>query len=379
VQDADRLGDGRGGWTDIALRRSSDSGKTWGKLQVICRNSTLGKDGKRDKSLEDSCQQPAPVADNVTGKIFFLSSPDNWFQRVIESSDDGQSFTPWAQATNLDSSLRKPGWGLVFNGLPGGVQLTSPNSHAGRLILCSSAYWSGGAKEPGYGGRITHSGDIGSRYSFSIISDDHGSTWRIGSPPVQPFHTTECSISQSFDGDGALYMYTRIWAHKPGEPRRGIAKSTDGGLSWSNATLRGLGDTAPDCEGSMISARVGNQSCFFVSSPYSASRANLSVQASCGATAPAVWSAPVVVDPDSSSYSSLVYTQGGELLDLFSESTVCQSQRVCLLLTSLDDMTAHSVQRWDLHKGSTTGRSCRFLITLVTCCQHDVLDLGIPS
>ena len=35
---------------------------------------------------------------------------------------------------------------------------------------------------------------------------------------MQPFHTTECSISQSFDGDGALYMYTRIWAHKPGEP-----------------------------------------------------------------------------------------------------------------------------------------------------------------
>ena len=34
------FGDGRGPWTDIALRRSTDGGSTWGALQVICRNST---------------------------------------------------------------------------------------------------------------------------------------------------------------------------------------------------------------------------------------------------------------------------------------------------------------------------------------------------
>ena len=139
----------------------------------------------------------------------------------------------------------------------------------------------------------------------------------VGSAQVQPYHTTECSISQSFDGDGALYLYTRIWAHKPGEPRRGIAKSTDGGETWDSAGLRGLGDTAPDCEGSMISAKVGGKSCFYVSSPWSAARANLTVQSSCGADAPAVWTAPVVVDPAASSYSSLAMTPSGKLLDLF--------------------------------------------------------------
>jgi len=30
--------DGRGGWTDLALRRSTDGGRTWGALQVVCRN-----------------------------------------------------------------------------------------------------------------------------------------------------------------------------------------------------------------------------------------------------------------------------------------------------------------------------------------------------
>ena len=70
--------DGNGGWTDIALRRSTDGGESWGQLQIICRNSTLGKDGKRDKALEHSCQQPAPVADHLANKIIFLSSMDNW-------------------------------------------------------------------------------------------------------------------------------------------------------------------------------------------------------------------------------------------------------------------------------------------------------------
>ena len=68
----------------------------------------------------------------------------------------------------------------------------------------------------------------------------------------------------------------------------------------------------------MISAKVGGKTCFFVSSPWSTSRQNLTVQSSCGASAPSTWSAPTVVDRAASSYSSLVYTPSGKLLDLFS-------------------------------------------------------------
>ena len=49
------------------------------------------------------------------------------------------SWTPSHLARDLDSSLRRPGWGLIFTGLPGGIQLQAPNPHAGRLVLCSSA------------------------------------------------------------------------------------------------------------------------------------------------------------------------------------------------------------------------------------------------
>ena len=306
--------DGRRGWTDIVARRSTDDGNTWGDLQVLCRNSSLQRDGTRNRTLEHSCQQPAPVVDKITGKIIMLSSLDNWFQRAVSSTDDGVTWTPWAKALDLDGSLRRPGWGLVYNGLPGGIQLRPPSKHAGRLVVCSSAYWSGGKMVDG---KIVSPGDVGSRYSFTMLSDDGGASWRIGSAPIQPYHTTECSVAQSFDGDGALYLYTRIWAHKPGEARRGIAKSMDGGETWDAATLRGLGDTAPDCEGSMLSAVVGGETCFFVSSPWSAQRRNLTVQASCGLSAPSAWSEPIVVVPGDSAYSSLALTSRGQLLDLY--------------------------------------------------------------
>ena len=62
----------------------------------------LGAGGERDRELEHSCQQPAPVADHVANKVIFLSSLDNWHQRSIESSDDGPS-----RAKSAPRSLRR--------------------------------------------------------------------------------------------------------------------------------------------------------------------------------------------------------------------------------------------------------------------------------
>ena len=123
--------------------------------------------------------------DAVTSTIFLLSSLDNYHQRLQQSADDGATWTPSAQARDLDASLRLPGWGLVFTGLPGGIQLKAPNPHAGRLVICSSAYWGTSSL---------------SRYSYTIMSDDHGASWRIGSGKIQPRHTTECSVAQALTG-----------------------------------------------------------------------------------------------------------------------------------------------------------------------------------
>ena len=184
-------------------RRSMDGGLTWSDLSVVCHGR-----GANGTAATHACQQPTPISDFTTGKIFLLMSLDNWHQRLYSSTDDGLT---WSSPSDLDSVLRKDGWGLVFNGLPGGIQLRNGSAHAGRLIGCSSAYWSGGKLNPD--GSIAKQGDHASRFSFSIISDDGGASWRIGSGPVGRFHTTECSISQSYTTD-ALYMYTRLWVRR---------------------------------------------------------------------------------------------------------------------------------------------------------------------
>ena len=63
-----------------------------------------------------------------------------------------------------------------------------------------------------------------------MCARSHGATWRIGSEKIQPRHSTECSVSQSFDGSGDVFIYTRIWSKScPGCEGygRGIARSTD--------------------------------------------------------------------------------------------------------------------------------------------------------
>ena len=99
-----RLGDGDDGWIDAVARRSSSNGSTWGALLVLCRNSTGGKEHGPGVH---ACEQPAPVADMATGKIHLLLAVDNWRHRMVSSSDDGRSFTPFAQARDLDASLRR--------------------------------------------------------------------------------------------------------------------------------------------------------------------------------------------------------------------------------------------------------------------------------
>ncbi len=168
--------DGNDGWIDIVARRGLGSMEDdssvvgpkppWqpGPLQLIFRNSSIAT------KEYHACQQPTPVVDHVKKKILLLSSLDNWHMRLQESIDDGRTFTPSHLARDLDASLRRPGWGLIFTGLPGGIQLQAPNPHAGRLVLCSSAYWSGGEIAPN--GKIVKQGDVLSRYSYSIISDE---------------------------------------------------------------------------------------------------------------------------------------------------------------------------------------------------------------
>jgi hypothetical protein len=118
------------------FRNATPTGEGWDKdITVVYRNSSL------TTKEYHACQQPAPVVDKLAKKVFLMTSLDNWHVRLQSSSDDGVSWTPSADSVDLDASLRKPGWGMIFTGLPGGIQLVAPNPHAGRLVLCTSFFF----------------------------------------------------------------------------------------------------------------------------------------------------------------------------------------------------------------------------------------------
>ena len=106
-------------------RRSTDGGQSWSKaLTVVYRNSTYSPELK--EYHYHACQQPTAIVDRVRNKIVLLSALDNWWQMVQESTDDGLT---WSSPRNLDATLRRKGWGLIFTGLPVGIQLQGIYMH----------------------------------------------------------------------------------------------------------------------------------------------------------------------------------------------------------------------------------------------------------
>src|SRR5882724_3584866 len=53
---------GDAGDIDLVLKRSGDNGKTWGPLQVVWSDST------------NTCGNPTPVVDELTGSVILLST-----------------------------------------------------------------------------------------------------------------------------------------------------------------------------------------------------------------------------------------------------------------------------------------------------------------
>ncbi|MHA1490852.1 MAG: sialidase family protein [Promethearchaeota archaeon] len=173
-----------GGNIDIVLRRSLDGGDTWEPLQIVAEygNHTAGN--------------PCPVYDEDTRTVFLIYNRDNKEVWVTKSHNKGVS---WSTPQKIK------GLGLTgsFHGCGPGVGIQKKKvGYIGRLII------------PAYGG--------GQGGCHIIYSDDHGSTWHVGG-------STGCGGEPQVVEDflGGLYMNMR------GSPNRIIARSGDGGITWS--------------------------------------------------------------------------------------------------------------------------------------------------
>jgi sialidase-1 len=255
---------------DVVMRRSLDNGKSWSPIQVV---ADMG---------DDTIGNPAPVVERASGDILLLLTRNPGHineaqivqgigQRTVwltRSRDDGVT---WIAPVEITAQVKQPDWTWYATGPGNGIQLRT-----GRIVIpCDHNRREGNE-----------------RHSHVIYSDDRGETWHIGG--IADAQTNESAVAELKNGDLLLNMRSYH-----GRNRRAIARSHDGGLTWSplefDQTL-----IEPVCQASLISLGRGRLA---FSNPAATTRTNMTLRLSKddGAT----WSTSRVVHEGPAAYSSL--------------------------------------------------------------------------
>lgn len=215
---------GDAGDIDILLRRSTDGGKTFSAAQVVVTQKSI------------TCGNPAPVLDTQTGFIWllFCKNPADGDEGMIlrrqaqrtiwvtHSEDNGLT---WKEPTDITSDVKLSDWTWYATGPGHGVQLSS-----GRLVVACDH----------------NSGPDNSAHSHIIYSDNNGKSWHIGG--IVDGHTNESTAVET--DDGWLYINCRNYSTYKGPLNRAVARSADGGLSFTPA-VRDAALPEPICQASV--------------------------------------------------------------------------------------------------------------------------------
>lgn len=211
-----KSGGGDSGDIDTVLKRSTDSGATWGVQQTVWDDAA------------NTCGNPCAVADRDTGAVWLLStwnrgddgegaiiarkSKDTRRVFVTCSTDEGAT---WAKPREITADVKLTNWTWYATGPGSGVQIEQ-GEHKGRLVIpCDHI-----------------EADTKHYYSHVIYSDDHGKSWKLGGST--PKHqVNECEVVELAGGWLMLNMrnYDRT------KKSRQTAVSSDGGLTWTEQRL----------------------------------------------------------------------------------------------------------------------------------------------
>ncbi|WP_183091369.1 sialidase family protein [Streptomyces radicis] len=320
----------------LVCRRSRDGGRSWGALEYVVRS-----DGTR------SFVNPTPLPDGA-GRLFLFyaecfrnegntgGSPDRSRLQVIESDDDGRT---WSEPTELTGLFdgNPHGWTLHMPGPGHGIGLAD-----GRLMLQT---WHRRAIAFPVAER---------RYGVSVVhSDDRGRTWRHGGavPLDGAYPVNESRLLQRPDGSLALLgRYASGGTHP-----RIVSVSGDRGATWSrpvlDAAVRPV--NAVDTGVARITGGPGSQraSRVVLTRPDSTQRRNLTISLSYddGMT----WPHSRVITEGPASYSDAVALPDGRVGVLFGRDhaegvSTSFSGRVAFAALDLDWLDAAEPSGFDL-------------------------------
>jgi sialidase-1 len=262
---------------DLVMKTSEDQGKTWSNVQVIWN------DGK------NTCGNPAPVYDQISGDIIIVATMNNDRIFVLRSKDEGKH---WEKPVEITASVKPDNWKWYACGPVHAIQLQLEPFKNRLIVPCNHTVT----------GKDKH-------VSHIIFSDDSGNKWQLGGS-VTAEDTDECTAAELSDGKILLNMRNS----ERRLPNRKISYSNDGGISWSSPQY----DSAhiePVCQAALLRYSFAPDILLFSNPKHHKQRKNLvlSISHDSGKN----WSEEMTIYRKKAAYSDLVQLPKGHLLCIF--------------------------------------------------------------
>ncbi|MBS1920484.1 MAG: exo-alpha-sialidase [Bacteroidetes bacterium] len=293
-------GAGDFGHVNIVMKRSTDNGKTWSKLQIVAENGDL------------QAGNAAPVVDQTdpgypNGRIFLFYNTGNNHEGEVRkgnglrevwyktSSDNGNT---WSNAVNITLQVHRPRQPQInpaynfpddwrsFANTPGHAMQFHNGKYKGRIFV--AANHSAGTPQPHFTDYLAN----------GFYTDDHGKTFHISDDVNMPGGNEATAAELS---NGRLMMNIR---NQKGDIKaRIVAISNDGGSKWDTVYFdKRLPD--PVCEGSILSLGIKNGKMIlaFCNAADTSSRNNLTLRISY--TEGKTWKMNILIDKNPQPYEN---------------------------------------------------------------------------